>query len=51
MIEQREQLIEDSKKMHIIDDLMALGVFKVNDKQLYQVSIEELVEEYQKHCQ
>ncbi|ETT88783.1 Fur-regulated basic protein FbpA [Viridibacillus sp. FSL R5-0477] len=50
MIEQREQL-EENKKMHIIDDLMALGVFKVNDQQLYQVSIEELVEEYQKHCQ
>ncbi|MGE7920761.1 Fur-regulated basic protein FbpA [Viridibacillus sp. NPDC093762] len=50
MIKQKEQL-DESKKMHIIDDLMALGVFKVNDQQLYQVSIEELVEEYQKHCQ
>ncbi|MBK3495767.1 Fur-regulated basic protein FbpA [Viridibacillus sp. YIM B01967] len=50
MVKQSEQ-IEECKKMHIIDDLVALGVFKVNDKQLYQVSLEELVKEYQKHHQ
>ncbi|MGM9966406.1 MULTISPECIES: Fur-regulated basic protein FbpA [unclassified Rummeliibacillus] len=40
---------EERKKNHIIDHLMNLGVFKVNDKQLYQVSLEELMKEYKKH--
>jgi len=40
---------EERKKNHLINHLMELGVFKINDKQLYQVPLEVLMKEYKKH--
>ncbi|MGG0657293.1 Fur-regulated basic protein FbpA [Rummeliibacillus pycnus] len=40
---------EERKKNHVMNHLMELGVFKINDKQLYQVPLEVLMKEYKKH--
>ncbi|GEL05893.1 Fur-regulated basic protein FbpA [Rummeliibacillus sp. G93] len=39
---------EEQKKDDLIDNLMKLGVFKLQDLQLYQVSLEVLKKEYKK---
>ncbi len=41
--------VEERKKNYVIDHLMELGVFKINDKQLYQVPLEVLMKVYKKH--
>lgn len=40
---------EERKKNHIIDHLMSLGIYKVHEKHLYQVPLEDLMKEYKKH--
>jgi hypothetical protein len=36
----------DGKKMNVIDDLVQQGVFKVEGKQLYELSLYELIKEH-----
>lgn len=36
-------------KDDVIDQLMAIGVYKIKDLQLYQVPLHILVQEYRKH--
>ena len=36
----------DGKKMNVIDDLVEQGVFKVEGKQLYELSLYELIKEH-----
>lgn len=36
----------DGKKMTVIDDLVKQGVFKVEGKQLYELSLYELIKEH-----
>ena len=36
----------DGKKMNVIDDLVEQGVFKVEGKQLYELSLYELIKKH-----
>jgi len=36
----------DNKKMIVIDDLVDQGVFKIEGKQLYELSLYELIKEH-----
>ena len=36
----------DGKKMNVIDELVEQGVFKVEGKQLYELSLYELIKEH-----
>lgn len=36
----------DGKKMNVIDDLVQQGVFKVEGKQLYELSLYELIKQH-----
>lgn len=42
---QQNQTLKDD----VIDQLMAIGVYKIKDLQLYQVPLHILVQEYRKH--
>ncbi len=43
--ERQKQTLKDD----VIDQLMAIGVYKIKDLQLYQVPLHILVQEYRKH--
>lgn len=43
--ERQKQTVKDD----VIDQLMAIGVYKIKDLQLYQVPLHILVQEYRKH--
>lgn len=47
MIQQDRQ--KQTLKDDVIDQLMAIGVYKIKDLQLYQVPLHILVQEYRKH--
>lgn len=36
----------ENRKRHLINQLIGAGVFKVRDRQLYELSLEELEKEY-----
>lgn len=38
---------DESKKNYLVDHLLDLGIFKINGKQLYQATIQELTQAYQ----
>ncbi|HDR3547680.1 TPA: Fur-regulated basic protein FbpA, partial [Bacillus cereus] len=37
----------ENRKRHLIDVLIGAGVFKIRDRQLYELSLEELEKEYE----
>lgn len=37
----------ENRKRHLIDELIGAGVFKIRDRQLYELSLEELEKEYE----
>ncbi|MGS2748860.1 Fur-regulated basic protein FbpA [Bacillus toyonensis] len=37
----------ENRKRHLIDALIGAGVFKIRDRQLYELSLEELEKEYE----
>ncbi|GEK33774.1 Fur-regulated basic protein FbpA [Kurthia sibirica] len=39
---------QEAVKTDVIDHLMELGIYKINDLQLYQVPLSELLLEYKK---
>lgn len=43
--DRQKQTLKDD----VIDQLMAIGVYKIKDLQLYQVPLHILVQEYRKH--
>lgn len=45
MIQPKETKM-DGKKMTVIDDLVEQGVFKVEGRQLYELSLYELIKEH-----
>ncbi|WP_019413844.1 Fur-regulated basic protein FbpA [Paenisporosarcina sp. TG20] len=45
MIPSKESKMDD-KKMTVIDDLVEQGIFKVEGKQLYELSLYELIKEH-----
>lgn len=47
MTQQNRQ--KQTLKDDVIDQLMAIGVYKIKDLQLYQVPLHILVQEYRKH--
>ena len=48
MIPTKETKMDD-KKMTVIEDLVDQGVFKVEGKQLYELSLYELIKEHMEH--
>ncbi|MDM5154283.1 Fur-regulated basic protein FbpA [Bacillus sp. DX1.1] len=36
----------ENRKRHLIDQLIGAGVFKILDRQLYELSLDELEQEY-----
>lgn len=40
----------DGKKMTVIDELVEQGVFKVEGKQLYELSLYELIKEHMENA-
>jgi hypothetical protein len=40
---------DECKKNHLVDHLLDLGIFKINGKQLYQATIQELTQAYQQY--
>ncbi|PUB08400.1 Fur-regulated basic protein FbpA [Paenisporosarcina sp. OV554] len=40
----------DGKKMNVIDELVEQGVFKVEGKQLYELSLYELIKEHMENA-
>ena len=42
----------ENRKRHLIDELIGAGVFKIRDRQLYELSLEELekVRRYGRLC-
>ena len=43
----------ENRKRHLIDELIGAGVFKIRDRQLYELSLEELekVRRYGRLCE
>ncbi|EJQ43286.1 hypothetical protein IEE_03464 [Bacillus cereus BAG5X1-1] len=37
----------ENRKRHLIDELIGAGVFKIRERQLYELSLEELEKEYE----
>ncbi|KFN03483.1 Fur-regulated basic protein FbpA [Bacillus clarus] len=37
----------ENRKKRLIDELIGAGVFKIRDRQLYELSLEELEKEYE----
>ncbi len=50
MIQPKETKM-DGKKMTVIDDLVDQGVFKIEGKQLYELSLYELLKEHMDHAE
>lgn len=46
MIEQIPESKFDDKRTQVIDDLVSRNVFKVDGRQLYELSLYELLKEY-----
>lgn len=41
---------DECKKNHLVNHLLELGIFKINGKQLYQATIQELTQAYQQYA-
>lgn len=50
MIQPKETKM-DGKKMTVIDDLVEQGVFKVEGRQLYELSLYELIKEHMEQAE
>ncbi|MFD2868190.1 Fur-regulated basic protein FbpA [Kurthia populi] len=40
---------QECNKNHLVDHLLDLGIFKINGKQLYQATLQELIQAYQQY--
>lgn len=49
-MKQLQQQNQESKKNHLVERLLDLGIFKINGKQLYQATLQELVQAYQQYA-
>ena len=41
---------DECKKNHLVNHLLELGIFKINGKQLYKATIQELTQAYQQYA-
>ena len=49
-MKQLQQQNQESKKNHLVERLLDLGIFKINGKQLYQATLQELAQAYQQYA-